>query len=99
MHLRAPLENGTNASSFRSPMNLPGLNVYGSSQYRAAQLFINSLIRVVDEVVPTIIMESRDADVDNCPGRDRERNRLSSFISNAESGILGTILRSDGCLE
>ena len=80
-------------------MNLSGLNVYGSSQYRAAQLFINPLIRLVDEVVLTIIMESRDADVEYGPGRDRERNRLSGFVSSAESGILGTILRSDGCLE
>ena len=82
MRLRALLENGMNASLFHSPMNLSGLNVYGSSQYRATQLFVNPLIRLVDEAALTIIMNSGDADADHGPSRDRERHRLSSFVSN-----------------
>ena len=37
-------------------------------------------------------MKSRDADPGHGPGRDRERRRLSGSISNAEGGVLGTIL-------
>ena len=98
-HARAPLENGTNASLFHSPMNLSGLNVCGSSQYRATQFFVNLLIRLVDEAVLTIIMKSRDTDGGHGPGRDRERNRFPGFISNAEGGVLGTTLRNETCLE
>jgi len=45
MHALAPPENGTNASLFHSPMNLSGLKVDGSSQYRAAWLPVNRLTR------------------------------------------------------
>ena len=43
MHALAPPENGTKASLFHSPMNLSGLKVDGSSQYRAALLPVNHL--------------------------------------------------------
>ena len=36
MHALAPPENGIKASLSHLPMNLSGLKVYGSSQYRAA---------------------------------------------------------------
>ena len=72
MCLRAPLESGTNASLFHSPMNLSGLNVYGSSQYRPTQVFVNPPIRPADEAVLTIIMNSGDADADHGPSRDRD---------------------------
>ena len=98
-HARAPFENGTNASLFHSPMNLSGLNVCGSSQYRATQFFVNLLIRLVDEAVLTIIMKSRDADGGHGPSRDRERNRFPGFISNAKGGVIGAILRDDSYLE
>ena len=57
-----------NASLFHSPMNLSGLNVCGSSQYRATQFFVNLLIRLVDEGVLTIIMKSGDADAGHGTG-------------------------------
>ena len=37
-------------------------------------------------------MKSGDTDAGYGPGRDRERNRFPGFISNAEGGVLGTIL-------
>ena len=63
------------------------------------QFSVNLLIRLVDEAVLTIIMKSRDADRSHGPGRDRERNRFSGFTSNAEGGVLGTILRDESYLE
>ena len=51
------------------------------------------LIWLVDEAVLTITMKSGDADAGHGPGRDRERNRFPSLISNVEGGVLGTILR------
>ena len=98
MHAREPLENGMNASLFHSPINLSGLNVCGSSQYRATTLFVNSLIRFGDEAVLTIIMKSGDADAGHGPCRDRERDCSSGLISNTEGGVLSTILRDESYL-
>ena len=98
MHLRAPPENGMNASLSHSPMNLSGLNACGSSQYRATQLFVNPLTKLVHDAVLTIIVNSRDADPDCGSCRDGERNGLSRSIPNTEGGVLSTTLRDESCL-
>ena len=46
MHALAPPENGMKASLSHFPMNLSGLNVNGSSQYRAAQASVSHLNRL-----------------------------------------------------
>ena len=46
MHPLAPPENGIKASLSHLPMNLSGLKVNGSSQYRAAWFFVNYLGRL-----------------------------------------------------
>ena len=45
MHALAPPENGTKLSLSHSPMNLSGLKLNGSSQYRAAWFSVNHLTR------------------------------------------------------
>ena len=62
------------------------------------QLFVNPLAKFADEAVLTIIMNSGDADAGHGSGRDWERNGLSGSISNAEGGVLGTILRDQSYL-
>jgi hypothetical protein len=46
----------------------------------------------LDEVVLTVVVKSRDVDLDEAPSRDRDHDRLTCFVSNDERGVLGTVL-------
>ena len=99
MHALAPPENGTKLSLSHSPMNLSGLKLNGSSQYRAVWLSVNHLTRSAGyKVSLTIIMKSSDINDDLAPGTDRKHSCLTCSISDDESSVLGTVLRNDMCL-
>ena len=51
-----------------------------------------------EEVTLTVIMESRNVDVNPAPSGDREHSCLAGFVSNDERGVLSTVLRNKGRL-
>ena len=94
IHPLAPPENGTKVSLSHLVMNLSGLKVCGSSQYRAAQLSVSHLDRLPDRLNLTVIMKSNDVDGDPAPSRDRKHSRLTRLVSNSESGVFSAVLRN-----
>ena len=98
MHALAPPENGIKVSLSHSPMNLSGLKVNGSSQYRAAWFPVNYLLGPLDKVILTIVMKPSDVDDDPGPSRDWENSCLTGSVPNDESSVLGTVLYDDRCL-
>jgi hypothetical protein len=46
----------------------------------------------LDKVVLTVVVKSRDIDLDEAPSRDRDHGRLTYFVSNDERCVLGTVL-------